>query len=370
MSQVNDVVRLEHLGWTSQLQTQLEELLRSSPHSQTWLIGRIVGEKPPLYVVRGSFGEEFDADLWMEIPGKWRFTAESREDFPSIGDWVAIEPRAHGSGKGEKRATLRHLFERSSMLARKAAGHAQRMQIIASNVDVACIVTSLNEDLNPRRIERYLAVAWDGGAIPVLLLSKADLCSNQNEVVEALGKFEGLPFGTEIIPFSSKTLQGMERIQALLNPGKTIVVMGSSGVGKSTLVNSLMGEEVMATKEIRESDAKGRHTTTSRHLFVLPSGAILIDTPGMREIGLWNAEDGIETLFGDLEEAAQRCRFTNCRHENEPGCAVVPLLTSGEITQERMDSWRTLKHEAASKTQAPSASKGRTPHSGRRPRRG
>jgi ribosome biogenesis GTPase len=283
------------------------------------------------------FGEELLAD----IPGRLRYEAESALEMPSVGDWVAITPRLR-----EGRATIEKVIERKSSLVRRAAGERDDAQVIAANVDTTFIVSSMNQDLNERRLERYLALVRSGGSRPVILLSKADLATDHEAKLTAV---HAITQGAPVVACSTKTGEGFDALNGYLKLGQTIAVIGSSGVGKSTLVNRLLGHEAMKTQAIREDDDKGRHTTTARYLLPLPSGAMIIDTPGMREIQLWDAEEGVGETFEDIEEIALRCKFTNCRHENEKGCAVRTALQSGEITEERLTSFKKLQAELASR---------------------
>ena len=225
--------------------------------------------------------------------------------------------------------------------------HADRVSV-AANADVALLVASLNADLNPRRLERYLAAAWESGATPVVVLTKADACE---DVGDALDEIRSIAIGAEVLAVSALTGQGMDTLTRLLKPGETAVLLGSSGVGKSTLVNALAGQDLMATQAIREDDARGRHTTTHRELILTTSGVLLLDTPGMRELGLWDAEAGLSATFGDLEREiatlAEGCRYRDCHHQAEPGCAVREALAGGALDEARWRSWIKLQRELA-----------------------
>jgi ribosome biogenesis GTPase len=216
--------------------------------------------------------------------------------------------------------------------------------VLGANVDVAFIVTSLDADFNTRRVDRYLTTIWDGGARPVLLLTKLDVCEDPAPYI---AEMERAAPGVDVIALSAVTGAGMEALESRLRPGETTVLLGSSGTGKSTLINRLMGEAVALTKPIRASDGRGRHTTTSRHLWTLASGALIIDTPGMRELQLWADDEGFERAFGDVSEVARLCRFTDCRHETEPGCAVRSALEDGTLPPERLASYAKLGRELA-----------------------
>jgi ribosome biogenesis GTPase len=261
--------------------------------------------------------------------------------YPVTGDWVAVERKADA-------AVIVHVLPRSTAFTRMAAGTAKAMQVVAANVDMALLAASLNADLNLRRLERYLATAYESGAAPVLLLTKADACEDPEPLV---AQVTAIAAGAPVLAVSVRTGQGLEALSALLAPGKTAVLLGSSGVGKSTLVNALAGADLMATEAVREDDAHGRHTTTHRELILLPSGALILDTPGMRELALWDSEAGVAAAFAEttaqVEEIAQGCRFRDCAHDREPGCAVQAALADGSLDAERWRSFQKLQRELA-----------------------
>ena len=258
---------------------------------------------------------------------------------PAVGDWVAYEPR-----KAPEPAFIQHVLPRATAFVRKAAGRGTHAQVVAANVDVAFLVTSLNSDLNLRRLERYLATAHESGARPVIVLTKADLAE---DVAERVAEVEAIAQGAPVLAIAAKRGEGLEAVAEHLEPGKTAVLLGMSGAGKSTLLNALAGSERMSTGEIREGDERGRHTTTHRELVLLPSGGLILDTPGMRELALWEADAGVSTLFSDIETLEAECRFSDCRHEGEPGCAVRAALADGRLDAGRWASFRKLQAELA-----------------------
>jgi ribosome biogenesis GTPase / thiamine phosphate phosphatase len=268
--------------------------------------------------------------------GPVRASARREGARATVGDWIAVRPDGP-DGLYE----VVGVAERRSSFVRRAPGDATEEQVVAANVDVAFIVISLAAKLSPRRTERYLALAWQSGATPVLVLSKADLCA---EPELALASVEAVAFGVPVILVSSVTGEGIDELRSYVTPGRTLAFLGVSGVGKSTLVNTLAGAEVLRTQDVR-SDGKGRHTTTHRELVQLPGGGVLLDTPGMRGMLLWDASEGVEQAFGDVEELAAECRFHDCAHESEPGCAVTAALRDGRLSLTRFESWRLLQRE-------------------------
>ena len=264
------------------------------------------------------------------------------EAFPTAGDYVMLDHNP--SGDSRITATL----PRRTLFSRREPGPVPRVQAVAANFDYVFIMQSLNLDFNPKRLERYLTLAWQSGATPVILLTKADLV---DDYWDYLTQVERVSAGVNTHVVSAHTGYGLERLRAYLQPGKTVVFLGSSGVGKSSLVNALAGEEVMAVGGIREDDSRGRHTTTHRQLIRLSSGVMIIDTPGMRELGMWEVSEGIGEAFADVERFLGRCRFSDCRHQTEPGCAVRAAIAAGELDAARWDSYRKLKEEAVDKVE-------------------
>jgi ribosome biogenesis GTPase len=294
---------------------------------------RVVAEERGQFLVHDG-----STTLAASVSGRLRY--ESNGDplaFPSVGDWVIATP-----GDGGGTATIHGLMPRRSAIVRRApSDHSTGAQVLAANVDVVFIVTSLNAEMNLRRLERYLAVAWESGALPVVVLSKADL---DDDVAGHRVAAEAVAPGVEVIAASAVSGEGVEAVRAHLAPGRTVAFIGSSGVGKSTLVNALAGRELLTTAGIREDDARGRHTTTRRQLVPLADG-LVIDTPGMRELGLLDG-DGLASAFDDVERAAANCRFSDCGHQTEPGCAVRSALATGDLDPGRLHAYRKLEREA------------------------
>jgi ribosome biogenesis GTPase / thiamine phosphate phosphatase len=257
-------------------------------------------------------------------------------ELPAVGDWVAARPLP-----GERKALIEAVLPRRSAFTRKEAWRRTAQQVVAANVDTVFLVSDFGRDLNVRRLERYLAAAWESGAEPVIVVNKADLVADP---AAALADVEAIAFGVPVHPVSAATGEGLEALATYLVRGRTVALLGSSGVGKSTLVNRVSGRTVLATAETR-SDGRGRHTTTHRELVPLPGGALLLDTPGMRELQLWGTDDGLERTFADVAALASACRFNDCAHESEPGCAVRAALDDGSLAADRWESYRKLQRE-------------------------
>ncbi|MBD8034047.1 MULTISPECIES: ribosome small subunit-dependent GTPase A [Solibacillus] len=324
-------MNLSQLGFTQYFETQLQ----SVPFDQTTrLVGRIILEHKHSYRVLTEQGE-----FLATVSGNFAYHAFSRKDYPAVGDFVIIEQMP-----GEERAIIHHLFDRKSKFTRKMAGLEVDEQIVATNVDYILLVMSMNADFNVRRLERYLVAAWDSGATPLIVLTKADLCEDENAHIEEV---QSVAFGVDVLTVSAVTGEGITALKEFLTEGKTAALLGSSGAGKSTLTNALLNTDQMKVSHIREDDAKGRHTTTHRELVVLPSGACLIDTPGMRELQLWDQGDSLSTSFSDIDQLADNCRFRDCKHKNEPGCAVLKAVKVGELELARLTSFFKLQRELA-----------------------
>jgi ribosome biogenesis GTPase len=300
---------------------------------QKLLPARVVVEYQHIYRVVTE-----DAELLAVVAGRLRHRAAGRLDYPGVGDWVAIR-----LDPDSDRATIHGVVERKSRFVRKVAGSVVAEQVVAANVDVVLLVTALDADFNPRRLERYLVLAHESGARPVIVLSKADLADDLTNAIRVARSVGGpdIPIHAVCQPRD----EGYEALTRYLVPGQTVALLGSSGVGKSTIVNRLAGEELQRTREVRTADGRGRHTTTHRQLILLPAGGLLMDTPGMRELQLWDVDEGVEETFSDVEELATACRFPNCQHEGEPGCAVQAAITEGRLTAERLASYRKLMDE-------------------------
>jgi ribosome biogenesis GTPase / thiamine phosphate phosphatase len=321
---------LRFLGWSEFFEDQLSALEAELPTKAR--PARVISEH------REHYRLQFSADqvAWGEITGKTRHEAQSRYDYPAVGDWVLATFEG-----GDEHAVILRVLKRRTCLARKAAGEKDDAQIFASNVDTVFVMTSLNQELNLRRIERYLVMIGESGAEPVLALTKSDLVDHPEALVLKI-----MPSAASalVVTVSARTGEGFEKIQKYFQLGKTSVLVGSSGVGKSTLINRMLGHEVLRVQEVRQEDAKGRHTTTARELVHLPTGGMIIDTPGIRELQLLD-DEGLHEAFPDITELALRCKFTNCQHASEPGCRIKAALESGELAPLRWENFNKLQRE-------------------------
>ena len=327
MTPLPPIHTLADLGWNPRLDALFGEY-----RADGYVPARVSQEHRGQYIVLTA-----DRDGPAVVTGKHRDEAESRSDFPAVGDWIALRWSDDGS-----LGVIHGILPRASVFKRKAPGRVTEEQIIAANVDTVFLVSGLDHDFNVRRIERYVALAWESGATPVVLLNKADLCAELDERVKEV---EHVAIGVDIVPLSATEGDGLDALRVYLAPGKTLALLGSSGVGKSTIINALLHESHMKTSGVRDDDSRGRHTTTHRELVLLPSGGMLIDTPGMRELQLWQDEDSVDRAFEDVTEFATQCRFNDCQHEHEPGCAVQAALASGALDEGRYESYLKLRKE-------------------------
>ena len=320
---------LPHLGWDDGWQTAFAD-----HEAAGRLPGRVCLEQ------RGSWGVLTErGELPASVAGRLRHEAIGRPDLPVVGDWVALTVPADDEG-----ARIEAVLPRRSAFVRRLAGATAEAQVLAANVDVVFLVSGLDADYNPRRIERAVTLAWESGARPVVVLNKADLCP---DVEARLAEVAGLAPGVPVHATRGLEGGGLEAFTGVLRPGVAGALLGSSGVGKSTIINRLLGREVLATAPVREHDARGRHTTTHRQLFVLPSGGLLVDTPGLREFGLWGEGSGLGATFADIDALAPACRYRDCRHADEPGCAVRQAVADGRLDPERLASFHKLAKELA-----------------------
>ena len=311
-------MNLEELGWDDGFAAAFEPYDNCIP-------ARVAAQHRGAYDVLTEHGE-----LRVQLTGRLRHEADSGADLPAVGDWIALRDE-----------TIQGVLPRRSAFLRKVAWSQTEAQVLAANLDTIFVVSGLDGDLNLRRLERYLTLAWESGATPALVFTKADLCEDCTGAMLAV---EQVALGVPAHVISNVTGEGLDELAPYLAPAKTVALLGSSGVGKSSLANRLLGEELQVTKAIAE-DGRGRHTTSSRHLFRLPGGALLVDTPGLREVQLWEADEGIQDAFADVDELAAACRFNDCAHEREPGCAVQAAIEEGTLPLERLDSYRALQRE-------------------------
>ncbi len=322
INNLNQFEKLYKLGLNEEIVNQWSESFRK------YSLGRVTAQYRNLYKIITEAGETTGV-----VSGKLQYELMYKRDFPAVGDWVATEQVQSGN------SVIHEILQRKTVICRKVAGGKSEEQVLAVNVDKVFITMSLNQDFNVRRLERYINIAWDSGAIPVIILTKSDL---YEDVEEQRMKLEEVALGIDIISVSSLTGDGIEIIRSLIGEGKTVVFIGSSGVGKSTLINKLLGEDIQITKDIGFND-KGRHTTTNRELFIMDDGGIIIDTPGMRELQL--SQGDMEATFRDIETLAQQCYFRDCTHRAEPRCAIKEAIRNGQLSLERFKSYEKLMRE-------------------------
>lgn len=319
---------IKSYGYTEFYERQIEEF---DIRDKELIPARIIEVHREIYHIATEFGKNT-----AKLKGSLFYNDEQNNIYPVIGDFVLVRRNPQGED------IIYKVLDRISKFSRIDSFN-KKEQIVATNFDYVFIMTSLNHDFNIKRIERYLTAAYQSGAIPVIILTKSDLCSDCNYYKVLIEK---IAIGVPIIVVSSFTGDGLYELNNYIKPTKTIVFLGSSGVGKSSLINAIAGGEIMKVNDIREDDSKGKHTTTHRQLVMLENGTMIIDTPGMRELGMWDVSEGINTSFEDVEEFASKCKFYNCSHESEPGCRVKEALENGELSIERWDNYTKLKKEA------------------------
>jgi ribosome biogenesis GTPase len=321
-------LELEKFGWNSFFSESFEPYARRGLSA-----GRVFLQHNKFYLLYTEEGE-----TWAEVAGKMRHQALERRDLPAVGDWVVIRPM-----RGEeKKATIQEILPRKSRFSRKVAGSRTEEQIVAANVDTIFMVSGLDNDFNLRRIERYLIMAWESGARPVIILNKADVSA---EAEQRVREVEAIAPGVPILLMSAKRSEGLEALNPFIGAGQTVALMGSSGVGKSTIINRLMGKETQRVQEVRSGDDRGKHTTTHRELILLPTGGLIMDTPGMRELQLWVGGRGLQDAFEDIETLTRQCHFRDCQHLNEPDCAVRQALEDGSLDAGRFENYRKMQKE-------------------------
>lgn len=319
---------LYDLGWNESLEKEFTQ------YKEKYCVGRVAIEYRELYKVYTEQGE-----VLASVSGKMINTALGKQDYPAVGDWVVLD-KIKGT---DDRSVIRRILERKSKFSRKVAGNSFEEQIIATNVDVTFLCMSLNNNFNMRRLERYITMAWDSGSIPVVLLTKSDLC---NDLEDKLNKTREISYGIDVLYISCIDKTGILDIRNFVKKGITVAFLGSSGVGKSTIINELFGDSRQVTQETSSIGDKGRHTTTNRELMLLPDGGIVIDTPGMRELHILDVTDSIDTAFKDIEELSLKCKFSDCTHRSEPNCAVRNAINNGTLSKKRYESYIKLKKEA------------------------
>ena len=327
-------MELTILGWDS----HFDQLYKLNNNNEL-LPARVIQEHKALYTLLGADGE-----IHARVSGRFQRQAGSRAAYPSVGDWVLIDNHTGGDAVIHQVLPRRSCFSRKAVLAggpTRGEGRTEE-QVLAANIDIAFLVSGLDGDWNPRRIERFLSVAYDSGASPVILLNKADVCDDVTGRVQEVTEFA---VGVPVHAISAVTQSGLDEIRRHITAGRTGVFLGSSGVGKSTIINGLLGEDRLDTGGVRLHDSRGRHTTTRRELLLLPGGGMVIDTPGLRRIQLWGDETGLERTFPDIEQLVKECRFSDCTHRSEPGCAVQAAIGRGELNANRLENYLKMQRE-------------------------
>jgi ribosome biogenesis GTPase len=322
---------LRYIGFDDWFQERVEKA-KLAQHD----IARVVSVHKDSYMITKGQG-----DVFAELTGKLAYTADSAADLPTTGDWVYVD-----FYDDDTHAIIHDIFPRKTIIHRKTSGKTFNLQLIATNIDTAFIVQSLDYNFNLRRLERYLVMVNEANIKPVILLSKCDLISD-DEVEQKIESVKDISPKITVLPFSNESGENIEKIKAFLEPGHTYCLLGSSGVGKTTLLNSILGDARFETKTVSKKESKGRHTTTSRELIQLENGAMIIDTPGMRELGNISVDSGLDETFSDIIELAMNCKFSNCTHVNEKGCAILPAISQGALSEKRYQNYLKMKNEAA-----------------------
>jgi ribosome biogenesis GTPase / thiamine phosphate phosphatase len=325
----NEIVNLANLGWNSVFEKHFKAL--NIPDA---IFARVISESKNSFLIHNGLDT-----LQAEIAGKMRYENNIVSSYPVVGDWAAVKKVTN-----ESKGVILSVLPRKSKFSRKTAGERTEEQIVSANIDTVFIVSGLDgkRNFNVRRIERYLTLAWNSGAAPVIILNKVDLCTDVEALIQEV---ENIAPGIPVHAVSATEVIGIDALRQYLTVGNTAAFLGSSGAGKSSIINSLLGEEKQKTGDVRQDDGLGRHTTTRRELIILTSGGMVIDTPGMREIQMWADEGDMDGVFQDIERLAENCRFSDCSHRSEPGCAVKAAIENGELDSKRLESYHKLQNE-------------------------